>query len=458
LPGTSSEQSVKSGGLVLPELDSNVQVSFESAEKISALTDRLLACHVSYCYKHSSFYRQKFDKLGIKPQDIRSVADLRQLPFTAKVDIAEHGSEMLCVPSSQIVDICQTSGTTGTPVALPQTERDLQRLAYNEQLCFSAAGLTPEDRVVIACAFDRCFMAGLAYFEGLRRLGATAIRAGTANSTILTEAIILHKPTALIGVPSLLLETGRLLQKRGVDSARLGVRKLICIGEPVRDRDLSPSPLGKFLSQTWGAQVLGTYASTEMATSFAECEQGCSGGHIIPDLIAVEILDESGNPVSHGQAGEVAATPLQVTGMPLLRFKTGDIATLLTEPCPCGRKTYRLGPVLGRKSQMLKIRGTTVYPGAIFAALQSIEGIRNYCLELQQDYDLSDHVCVFAGLESGVKLTEEEIIERIRGRVRVKVEVKIVSVDEIRKRTIVENKRKPVLIFDYRAQRKTGLS
>ncbi len=107
---------------------------------------------------------------------------------------------------------------------------------------------------------------------------------------------------------------------------------------------------------------------------------------------------------------------------------------------------------------MLKIRGTTVYPGAIFAALQSIEGVCNYCLELHQDYDLSDRVCVVVGLEDGVKLTEEEIVERIRGRVRVKMEVRIASADEIRKRTIVENKHKPVLIFDYRTQRKTGLS
>jgi phenylacetate-CoA ligase len=357
-----------------------------------------------------------------------------------------------------VVDICQTSGTTGTPIALPQTERDLRRLAYNEQLCFSAAGLKPDDRVVIACALDRCFMAGLAYFEGLRRLGATAIRAGTASPSILAEAIIFHKPSVIIGVPSILLETGRLLQKRGVAPSGLGICKLICIGEPVRDAELSPSPLGKLLGQMWAAQVLGTYASTEMATSFAECAQGQAGGHIHPDLIAVEILDEAGNPAPRGEAGEVVATPLQVTGMPLLRFRTGDVATLLTEQCPCGRKTFRIGPVLGRKAQMLKIRGTTVYPGAVFAALQSIEGICNYCLELHQDYDLSDRACVVVGLENGVKLTGEEISDRIRGRIRVKMEVRIASVDEIRKRTVVENKRKPVLIFDYRTQRKTGLS
>jgi phenylacetate-CoA ligase len=442
----------------LPELERAVQMPFASVETIAACTDRLLARHVRYCYEHSRFYRQRFDAAGLKARDVQCVADLGRLPLTTKADLAEHGSELLCVPQCQVVDVCQTSGTTGAPVALLQTERDLQRLAYNEQSCFSAAGLTAQDRVVIACALDRCFMAGLAYFEGLRRLGATAIRAGVGNPSILGEAILLHRPSAIIGVPSILLEAGRLLQERGIDVPGLGLGRLICIGEPVRDVDLSLSTLGRRLHEVWAAQVLGTYASTEMATSFTECAEGRGGGHILPDLIAVEILDEAGRPVPPGAPGEVVATPLQVTGMPLLRLSTGDIATLLTDPCPCGRHTYRLGPVRGRKAQMLKVRGTTLYPTDVFAALQSLEGIRNYCLEVHQDHELSDRVCVMVGLEEGACLTEREISDRIRGRVRVKLEIVLAPADEIRRRTVVEGRRKPVLLFDYRASGKAGRS
>ena len=446
-----------SGSRTLPELERALHMPFESVEAISACTNQLLARHVRYCYERSRFYRQRFDRAGLRPQDIQCVADLCRLPVTTKTDLAEHGSELLCVPERQVVDVCQTSGTTGTPVMLLQTEQDLQRLAYNEQSCFLAAGLTNRDRVVIACALDRCFMAGLAYFEGLRRVGATAIRAGAGNPSLVGEAILLHKPSAVIGVPSMLLETGRLLQGRGVNLPGLGIGKLVCIGEPVRDGDLSPSALGQRLHDVWGAQVLGTYASTEMATSFTECAEGRGGGHVLPDLIAVEILNEAGKPVPPGEPGEVVATPLQVTGMPLLRLSTGDVAALLTDPCPCGRKTYRLGPVLGRKAQMLKVRGTTLYPTAIFAALQSLEGIRNYCLEVHEDHELSDRVQVVVGLEDGTCLTEREISDRIRGRVRVKLEVVIAPADEIRKRTVVEGRRKPVLVFDYRAQGKAGL-
>ena len=437
-----------------PELDLDANVSFENAEKITACTNRLLARHVCYCYEHSRFYRKKFDNTGIKPEDIQGIKDLRHLPFTRKEDIAEHNNEMLSVSSDYIVDICQTSGTAGIPVAMPQTENDLHRLAYNEFLCFTAAGLKPQDRVVVACAIDRCFMAGLAYYLGLRRLGATAIRAGAASPSIIAEAILAHKPTAIIGVPSILLETGKLLKQRGIEPSQSGIKRIICIGEPVKEADLSPCHLGKLLSQTWSAQVLGTYASTEMATSFAECAEGFGGGHINPYLIAVEIVDENDKTVPLGKPGELIATPLQVTGMPLLRFRTGDIATILTEPCPCGRKTYRVGPVFGRKSQMLKIRGTTVFPGAIFGALHSIEGVRNFCLEIYQEFDLSDRACVIVGIDEGAKLTEKEIVDRISGRVRVKMEVKVAPVEEIRKRTLVENKRKPVLIFDYRTKGK----
>jgi phenylacetate-CoA ligase len=429
-------------------------VSYESVEAIAACTDRLLARHVEYCYERSSFYRERFDRAGLKPSDIRRVADLRRLAFTTKADLAGHMSELLCVSQREVVDLCQTSGTTGTPVSLLQTQRDLERLAYNERTCFSAAGLAPEDRVVVACALDRCFMAGLAYFEGLRSLGATAIRAGARSPSILAEAILTHKPSAIVGVPSMLLEAGRVLQGRGTDPAGLGVARLICIGEPVRDADLSPSSLGERLSRMWAAHVLGTYASTEMATSFAECAQGYGGGHVLPDLIAVEIVDEAGEPVPPGEVGEVVATPLQVTGMPLLRLKTGDVATMLTEPCPCGRKTWRLGPVLGRKAQMLKIRGTTVYPTAIFAALQRIEGVRNFCLEVDQDYELSDRARVIVGLDDNAGLTAKQVSDRIRERVRVTVDVALASVDEVRKRTVVEGRRKPVLVFDHRMERK----
>jgi len=191
-----------------------------------------------------------------------------------------------------------------------------------------------------------------------------------------------------------------------------------------------------------------------MATTFCDCEHGC-GGHVHPHLMLVEVLDERGQRVADGTPGEVVATPLQVSAMPLLRFRTGDIACLYREPCACGTESVRLGPILGRKDQMLKYRGTTVYPPAIFAVLQQIEAVAAYYLEVYDDYTLSDRIRVVVGC-SNQDMDAQTIAEQIAARIRVKPEVVIDDVVRVRRKTIQEDKRKPVLFFDYRRQQIAG--
>lgn len=329
-----------------------------SVEEIASRQDELLRRHISYCAASSPFYRTMLERTGIAPEEIRGVSDLGKLPFTAKTDLETSHADFVAVPQGEIVDLCLTSGTTGKPVAMLQSAADLDRLAYNEDISFRGVGFTPDDRVLVAAAVDRCFMAGLAYFMGLTRIGATVIRGGSSSPGLLMELIRNCRPTAIVGVPSLILSVGERLKLEGVEPAGLGVERIVCIGEPVRRQDLALSPLGERLESVWGSRIFGTYASTEMATSFTDCAAGL-GGHLHPDLMVVEIVNEEGRAVPPGEYGEVVATPLGVTGMPLIRFRTGDIAALHTAPCSCGRNTPRLGPVVGRKSQMLKYRGET---------------------------------------------------------------------------------------------------
>ncbi|HEY3307622.1 MAG TPA: AMP-binding protein [Desulfuromonadaceae bacterium] len=424
------------------------ELSCAPAEQIAARQVELMQRHISFCYLHSPFYRRMFDQLGIVPDDLRQLSDLAKLPFTEKNDLENFHAEFLAVKEQDIVDLCLTSGTTGKPVAMLQSAADLDRLAYNEELSFRGAGFTRNDRVLVAAAVDRCFMAGLAYFLGLTRIGATVIRGGSSSAFLLMELIKNCRPNAIVGVPSLLLAVGERLQQEGVDPAGLGVTRLVCIGEMVRKQDLTLSPLGERLEKVWGCPVFGTYASTEMATSFTDCAAGL-GGHLHPDLIAVEIVDDKGALVEPGVLGEVVATPLGVTGMPLLRFRTGDIATLHTEPCSCGRNSHRLGPVVGRKSQMLKDRGTTVYPPAISAVLQGIPGILGHYIEVHSEFALSDRIRVVVG-NSDASLTVAAIADKIAAAIRVKPEVCIVSPEEIVRITTRDDKRKPVTFFDHR--------
>lgn len=426
------------------------EISRAPLPEISARQEALLRGHIGYLASNSPFYRSMFEDIGIRPEEILCTADLIRLPFTCKSDLESRHEEFLAVGQEEIVDICLTSGTTGKSVAMLQSSGDLERLAYNEELSFRAAGFSSADRVLVAVASDRCFMAGLAYFLGLTRIKATVLRGGSGNAALTTELLRNFRPSALVGVPSLLLNVAERLQREGIEPAALGIKRIVCIGEPVRRQDFVLSPLGKRLEALWHCGIYGTYASTEMATSFTDCAEG-AGGHILPELMVVEIVDETGATVPHGTFGEVVATPLGVTGMPLLRFKTGDIATLHAAPCSCGRNTHRLGPVIGRKSQMLKYLGTTLYPPAIFTVLQGMHGICGYYIEVESEFALSDRIRIVVG-SNDPSLSPPTVAERIAAAIRVKPEVVIVPPEEILRVTTRDDKRKPVTFFDKRTK------
>lgn len=431
------------------KLQTHNKIEFEPIEQIQAFNNKLLQRHVAYCFENSPYYRDLFESQNINPNNIRTQKDLRQIPFTYKEDIERNQQSFLCVDPEDIVDVCQTSGTTGNAVVFQQTALDLERLGYNEKISFLAAGVTRKDRVMIACALGRCFMAGIAYFEGIRILGATAIRAGSGNPHVLAASVLLHRPSVLICVPSQALALAEKLLDENKDPSQLDVRLLICIGEPVRTSVTDISPLGSRLKQLWKCDVLSTYASTEMATLFTDCASG-NGGHFHPELITVELIDEKGDPVAPGEPGEVVVTPLQVTGMPLLRYCTGDIAMYYTEPCSCERRSYRLGPIIGRKQQKMKINGTTVYPNAIFTVLQQIPEVQNYYLEVHGHYALSESIRVVVGINDPTNILTEIIADKIRSHIRVKLEVVANSVAEVASKTTLADKRKAITFFDVR--------
>lgn len=420
-----------------------------SAAAITSRQDELLRRHVRFLVEHSPFYAEMFTRLGMTANDVRGTGDLARLPFTEKQHLESRHGDFLATAPERIADLCLTSGTTGKSVAMLQSAGDLERLAYNEEISFRMVGISGADRVLVAVAIDRCFMAGLAYYLGLQRIGATVIRGGSSSGGLLAELVKGCRPSAIVGVPSLLLAVAEKLKQDGLDPAALGVTRLICIGEPVRNADFTLSPLGERLQAGWRCRIFGTYASTEMATSFSDCPAGL-GGHLHPDLIAVEIVDAQGAPVPDGTPGEVVATPLLVTGMPLLRFKTGDIAALHAAPCPCGRNTPRLGPVVGRKSQMLKCRGTTVYPPAIAAVLQGMQGVQGYYIEVESEFALSDRIRVVVGSRDP-GLGAAQVAQGIAAATRVSPEVVVVAPEEVLRVTHREDKRKPVLFFDRRA-------
>lgn len=429
------------------EFDRDRKLEFSRPEEIRKVQDGLLHKHVRYLDANSPYYRALFKAQGIDAARI-TLDTLHTLPLTDKTALSLANDDFLAVPLSQIVDIVLSSGTTGKPTKMMYTENDLRRLAYNEEISFASCGLTRDDVVLLTCTMDRCFIAGLAYFSGLRSLGAAVIRNGLSSVDSHLEIIQRLKPTAIVGVPTFLLKLGQYLRSQDIDPRGAGISKLICIGEPIRDRSLAFLRVGESLEEVWGANIYSTYASSETITSFCECTAQ-KGGHLHPDLAVVEIVNEQGEVLPPGEPGEVVMTPLAIEGMPLLRFKTGDISFIIDGPCACGRHSPRLGPILGRKKQMIKFRGTTLYPNSLYTVLDSFRGISEYYVTATSDYDLSDVITVTVAVNDA-SCTADMIREKLQAHLRVKPEVLIASEESVRKKVYTGNSRKLIRFVDER--------
>ncbi len=395
-------------------------------QQIDAILDAGVAATVEYTRQHSPFYRRA---LADAPA-VKNVADLQSLPLTSKQQVSESCEEFWAVPRERLADVATTSGTTGVPTLYPLTSPDLQRLGFNEFLCFSRVGLKPGDVVILAVTIDKCFMAGLAYFEGLRQLGVTAVRVGAGSPAMLLSMMQRLNATAIVSVPSFLKRVASYAKQQVIDLPGSLVKKLICIGEPIRDERFGLTPLGDHISRAWGAQVYSTYGITELASSLCECSAG-QGGHLHPQLLHVEILDDTGRPVTDGEVGQVVATTIGVEAMPLIRFATGDMTFMTRGRCPCGLHTPRLGPILGRRDQAMKLKGTTVYPAAVQRSLQSVDAIVDYLLIATAPTALSDELEVLIAWRGDTSGAEEIVREQLRGDLKVCPTVRLTTLQEI---------------------------
>lgn len=355
-------------------------LAFESLDTQKAHQSQALKDLLLYLNAHSPFYQDLFRQHNINLDAIHGVDDLHLLPTTSKSDVQDRNWDFLCVFRSQVKEYTATSGTMGKPVTIALTENDLSRLAYNEQQSFTIADGTAADTYQLMLTLDRQFMAGMAYYSGIRQMGAALVRTGPGLPALQWDVIQRLQSNALVAVPSFLLKLIDWAAEHGINLPETPVQKAVCIGESLRGADFELNTLGQKIESQWPIRLYSTYASTEMQTAFTECGAG-KGGHEQPDLIILEILDDQGQPVPAGGYGEVAITTLGVEGMPLLRYRTGDICAAHEEACSCGRHSRRLSPVLGRKQQMIKYKGTTLYPPALFDILNEVSYIKEYVVE-----------------------------------------------------------------------------
>ena len=277
-------------------------IEFQSVEAIKDFQEKKLREALDYLAANSPYYKRMFSRFGIDVSSIHHIEDLVKVPFTEKKDLQLYNEDFLCVPKDKVIDYITTSGTLGDPVTFCCTEKDLQRLAYNEKKSFECAGVHPGNVVQLMTTIDKRFMAGLAYFLGIRELGAGIIRVGNGVPELQWDTIQRIKPDTIMCVPSFILRLIQYAEEHGIDYRNSSVKRIIGIGEGLRNQDFSLNLLGSKIKAKWDVDLYATYSSTEMGATFSECQYGV-GGHVHPELIIVEIIGEDNLPVPDGEEG-----------------------------------------------------------------------------------------------------------------------------------------------------------
>lgn len=320
---------------------------------------------VERVYTNVPFYRNKFDEMGVKPSDIKSLADIAKLPFTTKDDLRiTYPYGLLAVPQADIIEIHMSSGTTGTPVVDAYTKRDMDDWAEGMARTLSGAGATHNDTVQNAYGYG-LFTGGLGTHYGAKRIGATIIPISSGNTQKQLMLMRDFKSTIMTCTPSYALYMAEQAREMGIDPTSLGIRAGCFGAEPWSEN------MRKQLEKAWGFKAYDIYGLTEITgpgVAF-ECEAQY-GMHVNEDLWYPEIINpETGKVLPDGEKGELVITTITKEGTPLIRYRTRDITFIIRETCGCGRTIRRIHRLFGRTDDLLIIRGVNVFPSQIENAL-----------------------------------------------------------------------------------------
>lgn len=329
---------------------------------------------VRYIYEKVEPYRRKMDEVGLKPEDIKELADLKKLPFTYKADFRDHyPMGLFAVDKKELVRFHASSGTTGKPTVVGYTQKDLDVWLNNVARIACMGGATSEDVAQIAFGYGT-FTGALGLHGGLETLGASVIPMSSGNTKKQIMFMQDMETTLLVATPSYALHLGEELRERGIDPAKdlkvhIGLFGGEGMTEPMRDE----------MHRVWGKQFLCTqnYGMSELCGPgvAGECEE-LVGMHINEDWFIPEVIDpETGEVLPPGAHGELVITCLGKEALPLIRYRTGDLTRLMYEPCKCGRTLVRMENLSGRADDMLVIRGVNVFPTQIEEVLLQIEEI-----------------------------------------------------------------------------------
>jgi phenylacetate-CoA ligase len=380
-----------------------------------------LQAQLKYAYERSAFYRRKWDKAGVRPEEIRSLQDFEQIPFVTKEEIRQDQMEHppfgsnLCMEREEVGRIHGTSGTTGKPTAFAISRGDIARIAEAHARFMWNFGLRPKDTVFIGSFFS-LYWGSWGALLGAERLGATVFPFGAGVPGQTDRALEWMKevrPTAFYGTPSYSLYLAERARARGYDPRKdFAFRILFFSGEP----GAGIPATRKRIEETYGGICVDSGSTAEMSPWMSNCECGLRQGmHLYQDVVYAELVEtESRKRVPYGEEGVTVYTHLERTSQPMIRFWAGDISMWVNDPCPCGMTFPRLPKgVYGRADDMFVVRGENVYPSAIENVIRSISGFGDeYRIVITREKAM-DELMVQAEYKPGA---DPETVSRLKDR------------------------------------------
>ncbi len=366
------------------------------------------------------FYRQAFDRCRVRPEQIRSLDDLRRLPFTRKADLRDHYPfGLFAVPRDQVIRVHASSGTTGKPTVVGYTRSDIALWAEVCARCLAASGARPGDVFHNAYGYG-LFTGGLGMHYGGELMGLTVVPVSGGNTERQLMLIEDFQPRVIACTPSYMLTLADAAAARGLDPHRLSLRSAVLGAEPWTEG------MRARIEQALPVRAVNIYGLSEVIGPGVsnECIEAQRGSHIFEDHFLVEVVDpETGDPVPAGEPGELTFTTLTKEALPVIRYRTGDIAAVDPSPCPCGRTHARMSLVMGRTDDMLIIRGINVFPSQVESvAVQFAEVSPHYQMIVTRERTLDDlevRIEVSPAFLSAVGSLESESagVEELRGRI-----------------------------------------
>lgn len=404
---------------------------------------------VKYAYEKVDFYRKKFDAVGLKPSDVKTLGDIKKIPFTEKSDLREnYPYGLVAVDMDDTVRIHASSGTSGKPTVVVYTQKDLDMWTECVARLVTAAGITKKDIVQISFGYG-LFTGALGLHQGLEKVGATVVPASSGNTERQCMLIKDLGVTGLVATPSYAMYIAETFEKLGYDMNKDIKLKYGLFGSEACSQEMRTElqkKLRVFATDNYGlSEIIGPGVS-------GECSEKC-GMHINEDHFYPEILNsDTMEPVEDGESGELVITTLTKEGMPVLRYRTKDITSLDHSPCKCGRTLVRMGRIRGRSDDMLIIRGVNVFPSQIEGVLMEMPEVGNGYEIVVYREGCTDKIEVRVEVVDESLITDYHKLEELQDKIRKNLRV-VLQIDSIVKLVEPQSLKR----FEGKAKRVTDL-